>query len=120
MHKSEEELWRRFQQYYTAIPSLGLALDLSRMNFPDDIFRRRLRVARGFCRDGGIGEGRTFNNLRTGLPNFFVSFILFTEAHGRRCMRNGRESVYVNVNGWISPPPYACSLRCFESDFTQP
>jgi len=39
MHKSKEELWRRFQQYYTAIPSLGLALDLSRMNFPDDYFQ---------------------------------------------------------------------------------
>src|SRR5438477_4564203 len=39
MRKSKEELWRRFQQYYTAFPSLGLALDLSRMNFPDDFFQ---------------------------------------------------------------------------------
>src|SRR6185436_7948869 len=39
MRKSKEELWRRFQEYYTAIPSLGLALDLSRMNFPDDYFQ---------------------------------------------------------------------------------
>ena len=30
---SPTELWQRFQQYYTEYPTLGLALDLSRMNF---------------------------------------------------------------------------------------
>src|SRR5437762_3248190 len=38
MNYSKPELWRRFQKYYTEFPSLGLALDLSRMNFPDEFF----------------------------------------------------------------------------------
>jgi len=38
MNLTNEELWRRFQKYYSEFPSLGLALDLSRMNFPDNYF----------------------------------------------------------------------------------
>jgi glucose-6-phosphate isomerase len=33
---SPVELWQRFQKYYTEFPALGLAIDLSRMNFTDD------------------------------------------------------------------------------------
>src|SRR5581483_9498768 len=33
---SKAELWQRFQKYYTEFPTLGLALDISRMNFSDD------------------------------------------------------------------------------------
>src|ERR1700757_150931 len=33
---SRSELWYRFQKYYTEFPTLGLAIDLSRMNFSDD------------------------------------------------------------------------------------
>src|SRR2546429_9466029 len=36
MMYSKQQLWQRFQKYYTEFPSLGLALDLSRMNFADD------------------------------------------------------------------------------------
>lgn len=36
MNNSKPYLWQRFQQYYTEFPTLGLGLDLSRMNFPDD------------------------------------------------------------------------------------
>jgi glucose-6-phosphate isomerase len=32
---SKSALWARFQQHYTEFPSLGIALDLSRVNFPD-------------------------------------------------------------------------------------
>jgi glucose-6-phosphate isomerase len=35
---SKQQLWQRFQKYYSEYPSLQLALDLSRMNFPDDFF----------------------------------------------------------------------------------
>jgi glucose-6-phosphate isomerase len=35
---SKTELWNRFQKYYTEFPKLGLAIDLSRMNFADDYF----------------------------------------------------------------------------------
>jgi glucose-6-phosphate isomerase len=38
MKYSEQQLWERFQKYYTEYPQLGLALDLSRMNFGDDFF----------------------------------------------------------------------------------
>src|SRR5262245_6263345 len=29
------ELWKRYQEYLCAIPSIGLTLDISRMQFPD-------------------------------------------------------------------------------------
>jgi glucose-6-phosphate isomerase len=38
MTASKTELWQRFQKYYTEFPALGLAIDLSRMNFPEDYF----------------------------------------------------------------------------------
>src|SRR6185437_12650499 len=38
MNSSKTELWVRFQKYYTEYPTLGLSLDLSRMNFGDDFF----------------------------------------------------------------------------------
>jgi glucose-6-phosphate isomerase len=39
MTKSPQQLWERFQKYYVGFPALGLALDLSRMNFPDDFLQ---------------------------------------------------------------------------------
>jgi glucose-6-phosphate isomerase len=39
MDYSREQLWQRFQKYYFEYPALGLALDLSRMNFADDFMR---------------------------------------------------------------------------------
>ena len=38
MNYTKQQLWQRFQKYYTEFPGLGLALDLSRMNFGDDFF----------------------------------------------------------------------------------
>ncbi len=38
MKYSKNELWERFQSCYTEFPTLGLTLDLSRINFPDDFF----------------------------------------------------------------------------------
>lgn len=38
MNYSKEQLWERFQKYYVEFPEIGLALDLSRMTFPDDLF----------------------------------------------------------------------------------
>lgn len=32
--------WERFQQHYLTWPSIGMALDLSAMSFPDDFFAR--------------------------------------------------------------------------------
>ncbi len=36
MTPSKTELWQRFQKYYTEFPALGLAIDVSRMNFTED------------------------------------------------------------------------------------
>src|SRR5580765_4299776 len=38
MNYSKAQRWERFQQWYTEFPSIGLAIDLSRMNFRDDYF----------------------------------------------------------------------------------
>src|SRR5881392_4492673 len=38
MNLRKKELWQRFQKYYSEFPSLGLSIDLSRMNFPEDYF----------------------------------------------------------------------------------
>ena len=35
MKQSRQELWARFQKYYSEFPTLGLAVDLSRMRFDD-------------------------------------------------------------------------------------
>src|SRR5215510_12024192 len=40
MNLSKPELWQRFQKYYTEYPTIGLTVDISRMNFPDDYFER--------------------------------------------------------------------------------
>lgn len=36
MDYSKQQLWERFQKYYTQYPEIGLALDLSRMSFSED------------------------------------------------------------------------------------
>jgi glucose-6-phosphate isomerase len=39
MQKSNLELWHRFQKFSTSYPELGMRLDISRMNFPEDWFQ---------------------------------------------------------------------------------
>ena len=34
-------LWRRFQEYYTVFPELGLAVDISRMNFSEEFLKAK-------------------------------------------------------------------------------
>lgn len=38
MTPTKEQLWDRFQKYYTEFPTIGLSVDLSRVNFSDDFF----------------------------------------------------------------------------------
>ena len=48
MKLSKEQLWQRFQTFYSEHPSIGLALDVSRMNFGDDFLAQmepRLQAA---------------------------------------------------------------------------
>ena len=59
MKVSNQQLWARFQKYYTEFPDLGLAIDLSRMNFADDYFavmEPRMQKAFAAMADHGIGD----------------------------------------------------------------
>jgi len=62
MTATKSELWQRFQKYYTEIPSLGLALDISRMNFPEDYFEsmktpiQKAFIAMAELEKGGIAN----------------------------------------------------------------
>ena len=38
MNQTPEQLWERFKKYYAEYPTLGLSLDISRMNFQDGFF----------------------------------------------------------------------------------
>lgn len=40
MKQTTQELWERFQKYYSEYPTIELALDISRMNFENDFFAR--------------------------------------------------------------------------------
>lgn len=40
MKRTAQELWARYQKYYSEYPSIELALDISRMNFGDEFFAR--------------------------------------------------------------------------------
>ncbi|MFA5624098.1 MAG: glucose-6-phosphate isomerase [Bradymonadales bacterium] len=35
-----KELWKRYKEYFCAVDSIGLGLDISRMNFSDDFFEK--------------------------------------------------------------------------------
>ena len=39
MKLNDRQLWERFRQYYSEFPGLGLAVDISRMNFPGDFLQ---------------------------------------------------------------------------------
>ncbi len=62
MNFSKAELWQRFQKYYTEFPALGLAMDLSRMNFPDDFFdRMKVPIQKAFIAMAELEKGGIAN-----------------------------------------------------------
>src|SRR5262245_48329204 len=62
MRKSQQELWQRFQRYYSTYPSIGLSIDLSRMNFPDDYFDRMAApMAKAFSAMHALEKGAIAN-----------------------------------------------------------
>ena len=62
MSISNEQLWLRFQKYYTEYPSLGLSLDLSRVSFPDDYFETmKPRMETAFAAMAGLERGAVAN-----------------------------------------------------------
>lgn len=62
MKHSKAQLWQRFKQYYHEFPALGLAIDLSRMNFPDDFFiTMEPRVQKAFAAMAELEKGAIAN-----------------------------------------------------------
>ena len=62
MRKSNEDTWQRFQKYYTEFPSLGLALDLSRMDFPEEFFATMApRLEKAFAAMAALEQGAIAN-----------------------------------------------------------
>jgi glucose-6-phosphate isomerase len=62
MTPSKAALWSRFQQFYTEYPTLGLAMDISRVDFPDSFFAtmerpmQRAYIAMAELEKGGIAN----------------------------------------------------------------
>ena len=62
MNQSKEQLWARFQKYYSDFPSLGLSVDLSRMNFSDDFFHKmEPRIQKAFADMAELEKGAIAN-----------------------------------------------------------
>jgi len=62
MTTKPELLWERYQKYFSQYPALGLALDLSRMNFPDDFFdSMEARMQKAFAAMNDLEHGAIAN-----------------------------------------------------------
>jgi glucose-6-phosphate isomerase len=62
MNYSKQQLWERYQKYYTEFPALGLALDLSRMNFTEEFLRTmEPRMQRAFAAMNELERGAIAN-----------------------------------------------------------
>jgi glucose-6-phosphate isomerase len=62
MTMTKQELWLRFQQHYTDYPDLGLALDVSRMNFKDDFLpAMEPRIQSAFAAMAKLEKGAVAN-----------------------------------------------------------
>ena len=62
MTLTKEQLWDRFKQFYTEFPSIGLAIDLSRINFPDGFFdKMQPRMQKAFADMASLEKGAIAN-----------------------------------------------------------
>ena len=56
------ELWERYKKYLNFTPELGLMVDISRMNFPDDYFEKmEARIQKAFREMEALESGATAN-----------------------------------------------------------
>jgi glucose-6-phosphate isomerase len=59
---TSQQLWDRFKKYYTEFPGIGLSIDLSRMNFPDDYFASmNARMQKAFAAMADLEKGAIAN-----------------------------------------------------------
>jgi glucose-6-phosphate isomerase len=62
MKTTPESLWERYQKYFSHYPALGLALDISRMNFPDDFLSSmEPRMEKAFASMADLEHGAIAN-----------------------------------------------------------
>ena len=62
MRTTPESLWERYQKYFSHYPALGLTLDISRMDFPDDFLpSMQPRMARAFASMADLEHGAIAN-----------------------------------------------------------
>ncbi len=62
MKFTNEQLWERFQKFYTEFPSIHLSIDLSRMNFTDAFLRgMEPEITRAFCAMAELEKGAIAN-----------------------------------------------------------
>src|SRR6185503_17350715 len=59
---SQSDLWQRFQKYYVEYPAIGLALDVSRMNFPDNFLdSMKMPIQKAFIAMAELEKGGIAN-----------------------------------------------------------
>ena len=74
MMMTPESLWERCQKWSSHYPTLGLALDLSRMNFPDDYFDSMApRMQKALTAMKGLEQG---DIARKGSTHSLVRFVI--------------------------------------------
>ncbi len=62
MTPASHQLWERFKAYYAEFPAIGLSIDLSRMNFPDDLFTSmEARLQKAFAAMSALERGAIAN-----------------------------------------------------------
>ena len=62
MKFTKEQLWERFKKYYFEFPSIGLAVDVSRIHFADDYFETmRAPMAKAFAAMAELERGAIAN-----------------------------------------------------------
>jgi len=62
MTMTSRQLWDRFKEHYSYYPAIGLSIDLSRMNFPDDYFpSMEARMQRAFAAMTDLESGGIAN-----------------------------------------------------------
>ena len=56
------ELWKRYKKYLSSVPELGLRVDISRVNFPDDYFdRMEAKIQKAFRDMEALESGAIVN-----------------------------------------------------------
>ena len=62
MTRTKQELWARFKKYYAEFPAIGLAIDVSRMNFSEDfLLEMEPRMQAAFAEMAALEKGAVAN-----------------------------------------------------------